>query len=73
MFYCEPCRTENDWPKSIMRWRSVCERCDKYSDDCNDIPSVALGRPLSAEQKASLDALSDAVQFAAASAPKETK
>lgn len=42
MFYCEPCRLVNDWPHSVMRWRSVCEVCEKYSDDCNDIPSRAL-------------------------------
>lgn len=42
MFYCEPCRLVNDWPHSIMRWRSVCEICRKYSGDCNDIPSSAL-------------------------------
>lgn len=43
MFYCEPCRLVNDWPYSYMqRWRSVCEVCGEYSDDCNDIPSSAL-------------------------------
>jgi hypothetical protein len=42
MFYCEPCRLVNDWPYSVMRWRSVCEICRKYSGDCNDIPSIAL-------------------------------
>ena len=42
MFYCEPCRIKNEWPESVMRWRSVCEICDHWSHDCNDIPSVAL-------------------------------
>ena len=45
MFYCEPCRTRFDWPRSSSRWRSVCEMCDQFSEDCNDIPSRALPDP----------------------------
>lgn len=45
MFYCESCRLAKDWPQSVMRWRSVCEVCQKYSGDCNDIPSSALPSP----------------------------
>jgi hypothetical protein len=45
MFYCEPCRVRMGWPQSVMRWRSVCELCNTYSDDCNDIPSRALPDP----------------------------
>lgn len=49
MFYCEPCRAKRDWPKSIMRWRSMCELCDEFSEDCNDIPSAALPGPSRAD------------------------
>ena len=45
MFYCEPCRERNGWPKSSSRWRSVCEMCWQFSEDCNDIPSRVLPDP----------------------------
>lgn len=47
MFYCETCREQKGWPQSVMRWRSMCEVCDEFSADCNDIPSCALPDPVS--------------------------
>ena len=41
MFYCNSCAERLGWPKSVMRWNSVCEMCETPAD-CNDIPSVAL-------------------------------
>lgn len=41
MFYCEPCRAENNWPDSISRSSGKCECCGK-SAICWDRPSSSL-------------------------------
>lgn len=41
MYYCENCRKEKNWPKSLVRSLGKCEICD---DDalCYDMPSSRL-------------------------------
>lgn len=46
MFFCEPCRVEKKWPKSLgFPFMGVsygfCEICGKTAD-CHDVPSSAL-------------------------------
>lgn len=44
MFYCEPCRVERAWPKSLMQSLGPCELCSLESD-CYDFPSSLLPPP----------------------------
>ncbi len=46
MFYCEPCRVENNWPKSMLAYisRGMCEICETVQS-CYDIPSKDLPLP----------------------------
>lgn len=41
MFYCEPCRIENDWPDAITKSFGTCEMCDRR-DLCHDRPTSSL-------------------------------
>ncbi|MFA6096529.1 MAG: hypothetical protein WC788_02775 [Candidatus Paceibacterota bacterium] len=41
MFYCEKCREENKWPKSLFKSYGPCEMCGKVRE-CNDVPSRCL-------------------------------
>ena len=42
MFYCEPCRKKNAWPKSIGLSVGCCEVC-KRTMACNNVPTSRLG------------------------------
>lgn len=44
MFFCEPCRTEREWPNSISKSRGRCECCGN-SAVYNDVPSRFLPVP----------------------------
>lgn len=41
MYFCEPCRKENNWPTSLMRSRGQCEICD-YTAVCYSVPLYRL-------------------------------
>lgn len=41
MFYCEKCRQERDWPKSLMRSRGPCELCGQ-TESCYNVFSFQL-------------------------------
>lgn len=43
MFYCEGCRVDNDWPRSVRESRCNCEVC-KDNGMCYDVPSNQLPR-----------------------------
>lgn len=49
MFFCEPCRKENQWPESIAMSHGECEICGNVAD-CNDVPSSVLTRWPAIEQ-----------------------
>lgn len=45
MFYCEPCRVENEWPETIaVKSEGTCEVCGKGAV-CHDVPSTWLADP----------------------------
>lgn len=44
MFYCDPCRTKNQWPGFVMTSRGRCEMCGQ-TGPCYDTPSKDLPIP----------------------------
>lgn len=44
MFYCDPCRVQNQWPNSLRQSYGKCEMCEKVSP-CWDVPSKYLPTP----------------------------
>lgn len=49
MFFCEDCRSKNNWPDSIRRSNGKCEVCDEPNSWCYDVPSKYL--PIRREDK----------------------
>lgn len=46
MFYCEPCRAKNDWPKSLsVKSEGKCENCAESGVICHDVPTHLLDDP----------------------------
>lgn len=44
MFYCEKCRTEREWPESMVQSRGRCEVCGVVAT-CSDVASRHLPLP----------------------------
>lgn len=44
MFYCEPCRKDRDWPKSLAMSVGPCEICKKDAE-CYDRKASTLPLP----------------------------
>lgn len=50
MFYCEECRAEKNWPKSLARSFGRCELCHKEAE-CHHHPSKHLPPIITSEEK----------------------
>ena len=68
MFYCETCRTENDWPSAFIQSHGKCELCD-FVGQCHDRSSKDLpevnGMKNMSKSPGITNSLSDAVTDAA--------